>query len=331
MQREERVRLSSGNPIPPYTTDPALTFYCPQENVAAFDEPRIRALWDEMRLNYAPPALADAATTSLLLLPCTKIKPYLLSDEHRHVNRYLIETLGFAPVGESDAPADIYAALPAGFPPEVLHNGLLRKGDRLIHRMVISEPMGIVPYEYVYHWRDTLSIVSRYDDPGLFEHRGTAGCPWRADSTVTPLENNRYRWGLNEYAAYTEAHNRLTEQMTAVLRRLRPFYRSIFAYVAPEITHRSFINDAVAKAEEGMKTRITPDQAPLSGVNDHQPGLVRVIPDSAAMKQLQADIQQNNPTLSAQAVQKLFTLAGGEAAALILPETLAVLGEHIQV
>jgi hypothetical protein len=333
MSREQRLALSATKAVPPYAIDPALTFYCPQENLTAFDEPRIRAFMAHLRSDYQPPAPVIAAEKAvLLLLPCTKTKPYLLSKEHLHINRYLLDGLGFVPIGTPDYPPAIAEALPEGFPLSALHNGLLQHGSLVVHRMVVSEPMGIVPFEYIYHWRGELSLVSRYDDPGLFEHRGASVCTWRKDNTATPLGNGKYRWGVNERAAYVEAHNRYSQHMAAVLKRLKPYYHTILGYVAPKMTHRSFLTSAAEKAAGGLlRARKTGQgSGQLIGVNDLVPGLVRIVPDAAEQAEALAALGKRLPYLSPAGRSGYFSTGGGIATALVLPEVLAILKKHLQ-
>lgn len=333
MSREQRLALSAVKPVPPYEVDPALTFYCPQENVAAFDEPRIRAFMAHLRTDYQPPAqVLTAEKAVLLLLPCTKTKPYLLSKEHLHINRYLLNNLGFSPIGTPDYPPAIADALPEGFPLSALHNRLLERGGLIIHRMVVSEPMGIVPFEYIYHWRGELSLVSRYDDPGLFEHRGTSVCTWRSDNTATALGNGKYRWGVNERAAYVEAHNRYSEHMAAVLKRLKAHYREILGYVAPKMTHRSFLTSAAEKTADGLpRTRKTGQgSGQLIGVNDLVPGLVRLVPNAAEQAEALAALGKRLSRLSPAGRSAYFSTGGGVATALVLPEVLTILKKHLQ-
>ena len=53
--REARLPISLKKSIPPFSLDPTLTFYCPQENVEAFDHPAISAFHDYLRADYRPP------------------------------------------------------------------------------------------------------------------------------------------------------------------------------------------------------------------------------------------------------------------------------------
>ncbi len=334
MNRDDRVALSTGKTVPPYNLDPTLTFYCPQENVAAFDHPGIRAFMAHMRASYEPPsAIKEGQRVVILLMPCTKTKPYSLSKEHLHINRFLLEEAGFSPVGTPDYPPQALDALPPGFPVEALHNGLLERNGLLIHRMVVSEPMGIVPYEYIYLWRGELSLVSQYDDPGLFEHRGTSVCLWRDDNTATPLGNGKYRWGDNERSSYVEAHNRFSELIAAVLQRVSPYYRAILGYVAPKMTHRSFLTSTGEKAADGLpRSRKSADgNKPLIGVNDLYPSLVRVVPDSGEQAHALDELNRRMSHLSPAGRRAHLSTGGGIATALVLPEILVILEKHLQV
>ncbi len=326
--RDEWLPISRQKPIPPYTLDPTLTFYCPQENLEGLEHPDVRALHRHMREDYKPPSANGAMIA--LLLPCTKAKPYSLSKEHLEINRYLLQH-GFAPVGQPDYPEALLSALPEGYPREALHNGLLQRDGLSIHRIVISEPMGLVPYEYIYTWRGQPSIAARYDDPGLFEHRGTAVGLWRADNTAVPISGGKYRWGPNERAAYAKVHNLLTEHMAAVLRRLRPRYSRIVGYVSPKLTHRSFLTNRREKAASGIVAhKLTPEgRVALIGVNDREPGLVEVVPSAEELDAVQRALAQRLAGMSPARVRAYFAGGGGGATPLILPETLAVLERHL--
>jgi len=328
--RDEWLPISRQKPIPPYTLDPTLTFYCPQENVEAFDHPKVRALHTYMCEEYQPPQMGDDVVA--LLLPCTKTKPYSLSKEHLKINRYLLER-GFEPTGQADYPEALLGAVPDGYPPEVLHNGPLTRDGLVVHRMVVSEPMGVVPYEHIYTWRGEPSIAARYDDPGLFEHRGTAVCLWRDDHTATPTSKGKYRWGPAERAAYAEAHNLLSELIATVLARLQPHYRRIVAYVSPKLTHRSFLTDSQQKKANGLPRYKLTDKgwATLIGVNDRVPGLVDIVPGAGELQQIReavADRLTRQGGFTSAGARAYFA-SGGGVTPLILPEALAVLEQHI--
>jgi hypothetical protein len=329
--RENRLALSAQKPIPPFTLDPSLTFYCPQENVEAFEHPLVRSFHTHMRTEYEAPK-ADGGIVALLL-PCTKTKPYSLSKEHLEINTYLLRQ-GFEPSGGHDYPASLLESLPAAYPEEALHNGLLRRGDTYLHRFVVSEPMGLVPYEHIYIWQGQLSPVARYDDPGLFEHRGTAIGLWRADNSAVRLPNGKYRWGSVERAAYAEAHNRMSELMAATLSRLRWAYVTVVGYVSTKFTHRSFLTDRSEKAAIGLPAyKLTSEgRVPLVGVNDRMPGLVDVVPSAKELSAIHQTLGERlfqRADMTPGRVRAYFARGGGGATPLILPEMLATLSHHL--
>jgi hypothetical protein len=190
-----------------------------------------------------------------------------------------------------------------------------------------------VPYEHIYYWRGELSPASRYDDPGLFEHRGTAVCLWRADNTASPLANGKYRWGPAERAAYVETHNYLSELITTVLIRLHPCYRRIIGYVSPKLTHRSFLTDNAEKKANGLPLvkQTSKGRESLIGVNQRAPGLVDIVPSATELQEIKEAVGKRlavQGQVSASYMQAYFASGGGGETPLILPEALAVLEKH---
>jgi hypothetical protein len=322
--RSDRIRLAYEKMVPPYTLDETLTFFCPQENVAALDHPGIRRLHEFMRHEYHPPV--GQAKTVMLMLPCTKVKPYSLSHEHQAINSYLLGQ-GFHPVEVAEYPPEIEARLLPGADPLILNNRFWRRGDLFLHRYVVSEPMGLVPYEYIYTFAGQPSLTARYDDPGLFEHRGTAVCPWRSDFTGIPAGKG-YRWGDHEKAAYVEMHNRLVHLLVAILDRIGGLYAARLAYVSPKLTHRSFMTSVAEKKRAGLALgkRTAAGFLRLEGVNDLRPGLVRTLPDEAEIEAVVAKLGRRLPGRTPRQVRGYFASGGGGVTPLILPETLDVLG-----
>jgi hypothetical protein len=289
--RTTLVAASGSRPNPPYGLDPELTFYCPQENLEALDLPVVSSFLDWAENCYKPPAVKGPAV--LLLLPCQKVKPYALSPEHRSINAALIGA-GYRPQGRGDWPQEL-GELAAD---ELLSNEPLEGNGLRVDRAVISEPFGFVPYEAMYHWGGELSPCAAYDDPGLFEHRGLA-CTWRPDCTSIPPQAGRiWRWGDNERAAYVETHNRLAESMAAALGRISGRYEQIIAYVAPKLTHRSFIVDREGRRAVGLANsrRVGGVNRELVGVNDIEPGLVRVVPDPGELAALRDELGGRLPS-----------------------------------
>lgn len=280
--RERLVELARAKPIPPYSLDEELTFFCPRENLDGLDLPAVRSFHRWLLQEYRPPAGDDPAV--LLLLPGQKVKPCTLSDEHRAVNGVLLAA-GFRPLARGDWPESL-----AGFTdPELLANAPLAGHGLRVDRAVVSEPFGLVPYEALYHWRGRPSPCARYDDPGLFEHRGLA-CTWRADCTVV-RSGGSWRWGDAEREAFVEVHNRLGALLAAVLQRWRDRYVAVLAYVAPRLTHRSFLGDAAERRAVGLPTgrRVAGLRLPLRGVGELRPGLVTLVPDGRELAALRRD------------------------------------------
>ena len=119
---------------------------------------------------------------------------------------------------------------------------------RSIHRVVISEPMALVPYECIVSYEGKPSPATAYDDPGLFENRGNAVSPWRRISPPRPVSSTRWRWGDEERRHYVLMHNAMAEAMAAAIARIARHYSDIVAWVAPGLTHRSFILGASERA-----------------------------------------------------------------------------------
>jgi hypothetical protein len=331
MDRKAMVELSKRRISPHFTLEESLTFYCPQENVEAFDNPIIADFHRFMQTSYEPP-VTDGPTI-MLILPCTQHKPSLISKQHLIVNSYLLNQ-GFEPVEELDIPAGLQAHLPSDYDPKVLNNGLLMRDGLFLHRFVISEPLALVPYELIYYYKGEMSPASRYDDPGLFEHRPNTVCPWRKDSTAIK-RGYEFKWGDNEKLAYVQVHNKLVEMIGEILNRLRPDYRKIIAYVSPRLTHRSFLASAGEKHTNELRTtrRIASKAHGLTGVNDIHPGLVTITPTKEefqeAFRLLEERLQSELGPISRAKVRGHFARGGGGATPLALPEVLQVLDRHL--
>lgn len=327
IQRENRVRAAHAKITPPFTLDEALTFFCPQENIDALDHPAVRGLHQHMVTQYEPPPYGEKAV--MLMLPCTKTKPYSVSAEHRAINRYLLD-IGFQPAQESAYPPQLASALPAGVEPSVLNNSILRRDGLSLHRFVVSEPMALVPYEFIYTYDGHPSPAARYDDPGLFEHRGTSVCPWRSDFTGKKAAQG-YRWGDNEKSAYVDMHNRLVDLIAAMLTRFGDAYVARLAYVSPKLTHRSFFTSVEEKRKAGLVQgrRTSLGLLRLRGVNDSRPGWVRCIPDEVEIDAILARLAERLPGRTPRQIKGSFATGGGGVTPLVLPETLDILGQHL--
>lgn len=330
-ERDGRLEESRAKIVPPFRLDDSMRFYCPQDNVDALDHPRVRPFYEFVRDAYVPDLPAGRHVA--LLIPCTKTKPYPMSIEHRRINAALVHA-GFVPAqggSETAPPPEFLERLDPGEDVAILTVSPLVRNGTVVHRFVVSEPMGLVPYEFVYRWRGEQSPASAYDDPGLFEQRGTAVSPWRADCTGILGADGRWRWGDNEDAAYVEVHNRLTEIMATTLVRLRPAYERIVAWVAPGLTHRSFMMNAADRGTEGIAASrvVAGRRLDFIGVNERVPGLVEVHPTrreaDEALDRLTARLQVEHPRTTRRAAQAVYARGGGGATPLALPEMLDVL------
>jgi len=279
--REQLVARAKSKPVAPYALDEQLTFFCPRENLAGLELPVVHAFHRWVRDQHQP---ATGEPALLLLLPCQATKPYPLSAEHRAINGALLKA-GYRPRGRGDWPEELAAHAPA----ELLANEPLAGHGVRIDRAVISEPFGLVPYEAVYRWREQPSPCARYDDPGLFEHRGII-CGWRADCDARQVSGRRAHWGDRERADYVEVHNRLVASIAATLERWRGAYTQIVAYVAPGLTHRSFLASPAERRAAGLPSarRVDGRRLPLDSVAERLPGAVRLIPDGAQLAVLRA-------------------------------------------
>ena len=308
----------------PYELDPSLRFYSPQANRDALEHPRVKAWLEFIGDEWQP----DPGDRIALLIPCTKFKPYSTSREHRAINRALLGA-GWVPHGPAAPPGDLLAVLDPGEDPRLLHVGPLAKQGVLLDRIVMSEPLALVPYPYIYEWNGDQSVATSYDDPGLFEARGTSVSPERSDSTAVESGDGRWRWGPNERQAYVEVHNRLAGVIAGVLGRVGDHYRAVGAWVSPGLTHRSFLADAGFRRSDGLPaSRRGPDgPLTLSGALDDVPGSVAIMPTAEqqehAKAELAARLDRQGRSSGPRAVAGVYARGDGHDTPLGLPELLA--------
>jgi hypothetical protein len=271
-ERTKRLIESQDKYLAPFELDVTLRAYSPQENVDLLAHPRVAQWIDWMSSTYEP-NLPDGKHV-WLFVPCTKTKPYVCSLEHRRINGAL-EAAGFRSTKTVNAPP--------GFP----DLSPLVKGKTVIHRSVLSEPLGVVPYEHLYEWDGGQSPASSYDDAGLFEHRGTSVSPWhpRHSATPDPKHPGKWRWGPNEVHDYVVMHNAMSAAIAAVVDRIGNAYSKRIAWVAPGLTHRSFVLANHQRSAEGVKSsrRVNGSMMPLVGVNDLTDHHIDVRPSRAEL------------------------------------------------
>jgi hypothetical protein len=275
--RSRRLLESAQKIEQPFQLDETLCLYSPQDNVDALTHPRIAEWLDFIRNDYEP-ELPEAERRVLLFMPCTKTKPYPFSSEHLAINQRLIEE-GCRPSGRSYLPQQLQARLEPPFSTEVLNlSPMVDDRGTVLHRMVISEPMAVVPYEHIAEYRGKASPAVAYDDPGLFENRGNAVSPWRADSTAVRMSPTRWKWGDEERRQYVAMHNAMARIMAEVVARIGHHYTDIISWVAPGLTHRSFVlaRDERALHRVATSRKVGAKRIELIGANDHLPLELRI-------------------------------------------------------
>jgi hypothetical protein len=325
--REQRIVESRAKIHPLFRLDADLCLYSPQDNVDSLQNPRIRDWFDFIGQRYRPD-LPTGKRHILLMMPCTKTKPYPLSLEHLRINAALFAA-GFRPVSRSNVPQELIDAVPAEFSRDSLNLAPLRDDNgTVIHRAVISEPLAFVPYEHIMHYEDRESPAIAYDDPGLFENRGNAVSPWRSDFTGQPMSKTRWQWGPSERRAYVAMHNAMSAKLSEVIQRFADTYDRRIAWVAPGLTHRSFVIAAdERRANRVNATRtVAGERLKLVGANDLLSGDLRIecLPtieqcDDARVRlarRLGRDVSR---------VGGEYSRGGGGATPLALPELLEVL------
>ncbi len=329
--RAQRITESMQKIQSPFALDPELCLYSPQDNVDSLQQPRI-ADWLKFVEEDYEPALPAADRTVLLFLPCTKTKPYPFSSEHQAINKRLLDS-GFKPMERLSLPQELQARLQDPFPAEVLNLSLLSDGEgTVIHRMVISEPMGVVPYEHIAEYTGKPSPACAYDDPGLFENRGNAVSPWRPDSTAVQVSATRWKWGEEEKRNYVLMHNAMSSTVAKVINRIGHNYTDIISWVAPGLTHRSFVigRDERPANKVAMKRKVGSEFLELTGANDGLPAELRIdcLPtieqckDAVVRLAKRLDIDKSHATA-------IYSRGGANATPLALPELLDVLLERI--
>lgn len=326
-ERSQRLLESSQKIESPFVLDPTLCLYSPQDNVDSLSHPRIAAWLDFVRNEYEP-KLPKARRRVLLFMPCTKTKPYPFSSEHKAINQRLHD-VGFRPIERLTLPQELQARLEPEFSQDVLNiSPLIDEEGTLIHRMVISEPMGVVPYEHIAEYRGLPSPATAYDDPGLFEKRGNAVSPWRENSTATPVSATRWKWGDEERRHYVLMHNAMSEAVAAVVARIGHHYDDIVSWVAPGLTHRSFVIGRGERAANNVPAwrKVGAARLELIGANDHLPEdrMIVCLPTADQCKEAVERLAARLGTDMTHAYG-VYARGGANATPLALPELLDVL------
>jgi hypothetical protein len=325
--RAQRILESAQKIEPPFKLDETLCLYSPQDNVGSLTHPRIADWLRFIRHDYVP-QLPGGKRRVLLLMPCTKTKPYPFSSEHQHINQRLLAT-GFRPTQDLYLPQELQARLQPEFPRDVLNlSPLIDDHGTVLHRMVISEPMALVPYECIAEYEDKPSPATAYDDPGLFENRGNAVSPWRPDCTAAAVSATRWRWGDEERRHYVIMHNAMAEAMAATIARIADHYTDIVCWVAPGLTHRSFVLARAERAANNVRAfrEVGAERLELIGANDHLPPerQIECLPTLRQCREAVVRLAKRLRTSTARA-KGVYARGGANATPLTLPELLDVL------
>jgi hypothetical protein len=329
--RSKRLLESALKIQSPFRLDESLCLYSPQDNVDALAHPRIAEWLGFIQKEYEP-ELPEAERKVLLFMPCTRTKPYPFSSEHLAINQRLLDE-GYRPTRALYLPQELQARLEPPFSQEVLNLSPLIDGrGTVLHRMVISEPMAVVPYEHIAEFRGKASPAVAYDDPGLFENRGNAVSPWRPDSTAIQMSPTRWKWGDQERRAYVAMHNAMAQILADVVLRIGHHYSDVVSWVAPGLTHRSFVLARSERHYNGVPTsrKVGGKRMELVGANDHLPAELRIdclpTPDDCtiAVQRLSRRLKIDIPRATA-----IYARGGANATPLALPELLDVLVKRL--
>ncbi len=329
--RSKRILESALKIQSPFQLDDSLCLYSPQDNVDSLKHPLIAEWLDFIQDEYVP-SLPDTERSVLLFMPCTRTKPYPFSSEHLAINQRLLDE-GFRPSGRYYLPQELQARLEPQVSPEVLNlTPLVNDRGTLVHRMVISEPMAVVPYEHIVEYRGKASPAVAYDDPGLFESRGNAVSPWRPDSTAIRMSPTRWKWGDEERRQYVAMHNEMARLLAKTVARIGGNYTDVVAWVAPGLTHRSFVLARDERAAHHVSTSrmIAGTRMELLGANDHLPADARIaclpMPDDCkrAILRLSRRLGIGIPQATA-----VYSRGATNATPLALPELLDVLVKRL--
>lgn len=322
--RARRVQESKLKIEKPFQLDETLCLYSPQDNVDSLTHPRI-AEWLDYIQNEYEPELPEAEHRVLLFMPCTKTKPYPFSTEHMAINQRLLDE-GYRPLHPTYLPRELQARLEARFSPDALNLSPLSNGrGTILHRMVISEPMAVVPYEHIVEYKGKSSPAVAYDDPGLFENRGNAVSPWRVDSTAIRISATRWKWGDEERRQYVTMHNEMARILANVVARIAHNYTDVISWVAPGLTHRSFVISRDERSFHHVATSrtVAGKRLELIGANDHLPAERKIaclpLPNDCkrAIDQLSLRLKVDIPKATA-----IYARGGNNATPLALPELL---------
>jgi len=123
----------------------------------------------------------------------------------------------------------------------------------------------------------------------------------------------------------------MVELIVAMLEQFGDAYVARLAYVSPKLTHRSFFTSTEEKRRAGLalSRRTSQGLLYLRGVNDSRPDWVRCVPDESEIEAILDRLAERLPGRTPRQVKGTFATGGGGVTPLVLPETLDVLGQHL--
>ena len=127
-------------------------------------------------------------------------------------------------------------------------------------------------------------------------------------------------------------HNAMAEAVAAVVARIRPHYDDVIAWVAPGLTHRSFVIGKGERAANNVASSrlVGAERLQLVGANDHLSSseAIRALP---TLDQCKDAIGRLSNRLGIDMVQAtgIYARGGANATPLALPELLDVLVAQI--
>lgn len=171
-----------------------LTAYSPQEGLELLDHADVQKFWKRVLKLEVP---KEAVGGCLILLPCSRRKPYHKSVQHTEL-RQSFQQDGFV----------------------FTERGVFRKeGEGRFFPVVISEPMGAAPYDVVLRKEYP---ICHYDCPAFFDYssgRGWQVTPYRSDNTARDPKGNGFLLGENEKRALEEGLRRIARQVSRWLEK----------------------------------------------------------------------------------------------------------------
>ena len=139
----------------------------------------------------------------------------------------------------------------------------------------------------------------------------------------------RWRWGDEERRAYVAMHNEMSRLLAEVIGRIGARYTDRIAWVAPGLTHRSFVIGRGERQAHNVPAfkRAGAERLALVGANDRLPEALQIeaLPTPAQCRQAVSRLAARLGRSERQ-VGGSYSRGGGGATPLALPELLRLVG-----